>query len=114
MTKTISKGYQMYLTRNVTRSFDMYHEVEITQELIDKINEYLGNDEDYLGNNQLDLEHLSHLQDYSDVWTAIDDLHWNEGDIIFQEYERMPNQNYEDVVHFGVQPKTSLIEPEAL
>ena len=96
----------MILTRNITRSFDMYHEVEITDELLDDICDYLG--------EEIDLEHLSHLDDYSDVWTAIDDLHWNNGDIIFQEEQRFPDQNYDDVVHYGLTDKSALIEPEAI
>ena len=95
----------MILARNVTRSFDFYEEVEITEELLDKIEE---------AGYELDLEDVIHNPNDSamkDIWDMLEELHWDgDGGVIFKEEELMPNQNYNDEVDYLIIEQSNLIE----
>lgn len=98
----------MILARNVTRSFSMYQEVEITEELLERIEQ---------AGFEIDLEDIIHTPNKSasaDIWDILDEMHWIDGDVIFKEYEPFPNQDYDDVCEYLIIDKSALIEKEAI
>ena len=96
----------MILTRTITRSFDIYQEVEIDEQLIENFEE-LG--------EELDVEDLIHSYNesaFAEVWAVIEDIHSAYGDTIYEEKQYMPDQNYDDVVDYLIIEQSNLVEKE--
>ena len=101
LTKTTLKGYPMILTRKITRSFDIYQEVEITEELLNKFEEH---------GLELDLEDVTHAYNesaYADIWDMFEEIHMDTEDVIYEE--DVDNiGNYEDEVEYGIEDVSSI------
>jgi hypothetical protein len=96
----------MILTRKITRSFDIYQEVVVDEQLLDNFEE-LG--------EIFDMEDLIHSYDeseYARVWEVIEDIHSAYGDTIFEEKQYMPDQSYDDVCEYSITDKSYLLERE--
>jgi hypothetical protein len=96
----------MILTRTITRSFDIYQEVEVNEQLIENFEE-LG--------EEIDMEDLIHSYNESEfarVWEVIEDIHSAYGDTIYEEKQYMPDQNFEDVVDYLIIEQSNLVEKE--
>lgn len=90
----------MILARTVTRSYDFYQEVEITDELIGHLEQVF----DY----KLELDN----NDYDLLWSNLEEMHDEDGNIIMQEKQYMPDQSYDDVCEYFIIDKSNLIETE--
>lgn len=99
----------MILSRTITRSFDIYQEVEVNDDLI----KYLEESGEMLDGFD-DFEHYSHRDEFETLWNIIEDKHSEDGETIYEEKQYMPDQNYDDVVEYAVITKSALIEPEAI
>lgn len=97
----------MILTRKITRSFDIYQEVEINETLIENFEE-LGEVFD-----MEDLIHSYNESEYARVWEVIEDIHSAYGDVIFEEKVYMPQQAFDDVCEYSIDETSSLMEKEA-
>jgi hypothetical protein len=96
----------MILTRKITRTYDIYQEVEVNETLIENFEE-LGEEFD-----MEDLIHSYNESEYERVWAIIEDIHSAYGDVIMQEKEYMPNQYFDDSVDYTIDEKSSLTEKE--
>jgi hypothetical protein len=71
----------MILSRRVTRSFDEYYEVEITDELVKRLEDL---QKAYDKHDLLDLTDLTN-KDLDELWGYLEDLHGETGDVIVLE-----------------------------
>lgn len=97
----------MFLTRKITRTYDIYQEVEVNETLIENFEE-LGEEFD-----MEDLIHSYNESEYARVWDIIEDIHLAYGDVIMQEKQYMPDQHFDDVVDYSIDETSSIIEKEA-
>lgn len=94
----------MILTRKITRTYDIYQEVEITEEMLGKI-EAAG--------YELDLETLTHAYDesnFSETWAMLEDVHSIDGDVIVEDKSDLSFFAPDDVCEYGIQSKSSIAE----
>ena len=97
----------MILTRKITRTYDIYQEVEVTEELIDNFEE-LG--------EEIDMEDLIHSYNESEfarVWEVIEDIHSAYGDTIFEE-KMYGLPYYDDECEYSIEDTSSLTEKAAV
>lgn len=91
----------MILTRKITRSFDIYQEVELNEELLNKFEEH---------GLELDMEDIIHAYSdsaYSDIWSMFEEIHMDTEDVIYEE--DVDNfGNYEDEVEYGIEDVSSI------
>ena len=97
----------MILSRTITRSFDMYQEVEVNDELI----KYLEESGEMLEGFD-DFEHYSHRDEYETLWAILEEKHIEDGETIYEEKVYMPDQNYDDICDYGVYQKSNIVEKE--
>lgn len=92
----------MILTRKITRTYDIYQEVEVNEELLEKFE---------ASGLELDLENLTHAYDesaFENVWTDLEDLHQYSGDVIIEDKSNSSFFAQDDVCEYGIEEKSSI------